>query len=115
AARGRELHRIREHVEHDLLQAQGVDAQERQLSGQRSLQRHAAVDGTLLYEAERGVDDLAERDYLLAQLEAHDRDFRKIEDVADEREEMLARGVDVEAIAGVARIDRPHQLVANDL
>ena len=65
---------------------------------------------------EAALDDVAKIDGLVLQSELAGLDLRDVEDVVDEREEMLAGAENILGVFGVARdADRPHRLILDDL
>ena len=105
ARRGRELHRVREQVEHDLLHLALV-AFDRASSG--SVSRRSAIAaalGALAHQRERVVERGAEVELRGLELHPAGLDLGQVEDVVDEREKVLARAVDVVHVVGLLRVE----------
>src|SRR5207237_3457274 len=101
AAVGRELERIRQEIQEDLLDLALVGADRADALVDVPAQRDAAAAGALAHEGQGVVDGGGQIELDDLQLHASGLDFREIEDVVDERQEMPAG---VEDVAQVLRL-----------
>src|SRR5215468_7605027 len=99
APRRRELHGIRQQVEHDLFQPQFVDPNEGQAARGLVGELDAGLLGMRQDEPDATSYELPDVRDLLVQLEAVGLDLRQIEDVVYEIEQMLAGAEDVLSVS----------------
>src|SRR6185295_5127904 len=95
AARGGELHRIRQQVEQDLADTAGIAAQLRQRRRDVRGQAEAGAGRPLMHDAHGRFDDVGDIDVVFLQLEFADFDLGDVEDVVDDAEQVLAARVNV--------------------
>src|SRR5215468_6834927 len=115
APRRRELHGVRQQVEHDLFQPQFVDPNEGQAARGLVGELDAGLLGMRQDEPDATSYELPDVRDLLVQLEAVGLDLRQIEDVVYEIEQMLAGAEDVLSVVLVPDADRTHHRVPDDL
>ena len=109
AAFGRELDGVGDEIEQDLAD-RAVVADERRL-GRAHVERHreGSAFGALAHEMQQLVGERPQIELLLDDLDVAGLDLRQVEEVADDVQEMLAAGVDVARIFGIARRDGAEQ------
>jgi hypothetical protein len=115
AALGRELHRIREQVQHHLLELALVGVDLRHGRVERAIQRQAMARGALLDQGERVVDRHRHAEVRDVELHATSLDLGEIEDVVDEREQVAAGGVDVVDVLALLLVQLSDHALMQDL
>ena len=95
AARGRELHGVREQVEDDLPDPPLVSFDDVDARIRRERDLDAVQQRSLAHHHDAALECLIEREGCDLELDLPRLDLRQIEDVVDQREQMVARGEDV--------------------
>src|SRR6266850_2206065 len=102
---GRELHRIREEVVEDLFHLALVRLDRRQVIRSERVECYPVARRTLPDDRHTAVERRRQRERRDLELHTTGLDLREVQDVVDEREEMLARGEDVLLILTLLRVE----------
>src|SRR5256714_1236761 len=115
SAVGRELHRVREGVEPDLLHLPRVGLDE--IDARRHLEGESdrVTSRTLAHHRDAVLERLDERERVDVELHPAGLDLGQIEDVVDQAEEMAARAEHVVEILGLLWVERPEHLLEEHL
>ena len=112
---GRELHGIREQVEDDLLDPSLVTVDHIDLGVRGERDADPFLRGALAHHHHAALERLPQRERVNLQLDLSGLDLGEVEDVVDQREQMVPRGGDVVEVLRLLRIHGPDHLVAQHL
>ena len=102
-----ELHGVRQEVDHDLAQATGV-AEQSHGGARGELERELDVvaRGLARHEIDRALDARAQVERHVLEVEVPRLDLREVEDVVDDREQVLAARLHHPQVLGLLRLER---------
>ena len=114
-ARGGELDRVREQVDDDLLELADVGDPVAEAVLDLERQHQAVAAGPLADQRRAVVEQHRQRGPRQIELHPAGLDLREVEDVVDQREQVVARAVDVEQVLELLVVDLAEHLLAQHL